>query len=67
MSFKEEFLSNIVNSQAQRFENAGNRPMIEVWPDDDGDWVVSHENQARRILCVTPEFESAPFCGRGLH
>lgn len=35
MSFKEEFLSNIRNSQAQRFENAWNRPMIEVWPDDD--------------------------------
>jgi hypothetical protein len=67
MSFKEEFLSNIRDSQKQRFENARNRPMIEVWPDDDGDWIASHENQTRRILCVTPEFANSPFCGRGSH
>ena len=67
MSFKKEFLSNIRSSEAQRFENSGNRPIIEVWPDDDSDWVASHEDQVRQILCMTPEFESSPFCGKGSH
>ncbi len=67
MSFKEEFLSNIKKSQADRFENASTRPMIEVWPDDDSDWVASHEHQVRQVLCMAPEFESSPFCGKGSH
>ncbi len=67
MGFKEEFLSNIKNSQSERFENASNRPLIEVWQDDDSDWIASHEDQVRRVLCMTPEFESSPFCGKGLH
>jgi hypothetical protein len=67
MGFKEEFLSNIKDSQAERFENASNRPLIEVWQDDDSDWIASHEDQARQVLCTTPEFESTPFCGKGLH
>ncbi len=67
MSFKDEFLSFIRKNQAERFENAASRPLVEVWPDDDSDWVASHEDPVRQILCMTPEFESTPFCGRGYH
>ncbi len=67
MSFKKKFLSDIKKTESQRFKNSGNRPVIEIWPDDDSDWVMSHEDQVRQVLCATPEFESTPFCGKGLH
>ncbi len=67
MSLKKKFLSDIKKTESERFENSGNRPLIEIWPDDESDWIMSHEDQVRQVLCITPEFESTPFCGKGLH
>jgi hypothetical protein len=66
---KKTFLDVLSNSQEERFDNKLTRPEIELWPYDDefGQWVASHQNKARVIICNTPEFRDTPYCGSGLH
>lgn len=69
MSVKNDFISDINEGLEQRIEAQGNRPGIEVWPDDDGfgRWVSSHRDRVRSVICSAPEFADSPFCGRGFH
>jgi hypothetical protein len=68
MSLKSEVIDNIREAACRRFGNESERPEMEVWADDDfADWVSSHENRVRNIICHTPEFKAAPFCGGGHH
>lgn len=69
MSAKNEFVNDISENLEERVEAQGNRPGIEVWPDDDGfgRWVASHSDRVRSVICSTPEFADSPYCGRGFH
>lgn len=69
MSFSEDLVGNISERRGERIVESDMRPRIEVWPEEDdfGRWVASHESAARSIVCATPEYRDAPFCGRGVH
>jgi len=68
MSVKEEFIDNVKEAARRRSANESERPQMEVWPDDDfADWLSSHEDRARNIICHTPEFRATPLCGVGHH
>jgi hypothetical protein len=42
-------------------------PGIEVWPDDDSDWLMRHRNVDRALDCSIPAVAASPFCGQGYH
>ncbi len=67
--FKAEFEEKIVAGLDSRSEDHGLRPAMEVWPEEDdfARWVSFHEDKVRAVICATPEFKDAPFCGRGFH
>jgi hypothetical protein len=66
MSFKTEMMDEIRDGEELRFANGNARPFMEVWPDDDfADWVSAHSDRVRNIICHTPEFRAAPYCGVG--
>lgn len=69
MSIRNEFSRNIGDSLGPRIEGQGLRPSIEVWPseDDFGRWIAAHEDRVRAVICSTPEFSDAPWCGPGIH
>lgn len=69
MNAKDEFVTNINEELGQRIEVQGNRPYIEVWPEEDdfGRWVAAHSDSVRSAICSAPEFSDSPFCGRGIH
>jgi len=69
MSASREFVGAIVDGINDRIEAQGNRPNIEVWPDEDGfgRWVACHRDKVRSTVCSTPEYADTPFCGRGFH
>jgi hypothetical protein len=69
MSFGKEFVDEIVGGLDERTAAAEGRPGVEVWPADDdyANWLASHESPGRAVICASPEFASAPFCGRGYH
>jgi hypothetical protein len=69
MSARDEFVDYINEGFEERVEAQGNRPAVEVWPDEDGfgRWVASHRDSLRSVICNAPEFASSPFCGRGIH
>jgi hypothetical protein len=68
MSFRKDMMDGISDTEGFRVTNAGDRPAIEVWPDDDfAEWVSAHEDRVRNIICNTPEFRAAPYCGVGHH
>jgi hypothetical protein len=66
MSFKTEMMDGIRDTEGFRIKNGNDRPFIEVWPDDEfAEWVSSHTDKARNIICNTPEFKATPYCGVG--
>ena len=67
--FTEDFEQEVVDGLEARMTGHETRPSVEVWPEDDefSDWVATHEDQVRAIVCNTPEFKDSPFCGPGLH
>jgi len=67
MSLKNELEESLNRTLDERIFEQGSRPVIEFLPDDFDLWVASHEDRVRAVLCSTPEFESTPFCGSGLH
>jgi hypothetical protein len=69
MSMKEDFVEAIEEGFSARVEAQDTRPTVEVWPEEDdfGRWVASREHRVWSVVCKTPEFEDAPFCGRGYH
>lgn len=69
MAIREEFLGHIVEGLDERIAGQDARPGVEIWPEEDdfGRWVAAHRDPVRTIICGTPEFGDAPFCGRGIH
>lgn len=66
MSVKKDMMDDIKAWEGFRFKNRDDRPLIEVWPDDEfAEWVSAHEDRARNIICNTPEFRATPYCGVG--
>jgi hypothetical protein len=67
--FKKDFNMQLRERLNERIESQNSRPSVEVWPfeDDFGHWTASHENQARAVICETPEYKDTPFCGTGYH
>jgi hypothetical protein len=67
--FAREFEHEVTGGLGDRIEGADYRPGVEIWPDEDGfaEWVAAHRDPVRTVICNTPEFASAPFCGRGYH
>lgn len=64
-----DFLAEVKGNLDRREEEQGLRPVVEVWPDEDGfgRWVAYHEAKERAVICSTPEYEGSPFCGTGSH
>lgn len=69
MSFKSDFVDEVKKAVDDGKEAQGYRPNIEVLPEEDdfGRWIAFHENKTLAVICATPEFAAAPFCGRGYH
>ncbi len=69
MAVRDEFVNDIRKGYDGRVDGASVRPDIEVWPEEDdfGQWVASHRDKVRMVICRTPEFSDSPFCGRGIH
>jgi hypothetical protein len=66
--FKREFTSALNDTFEARVEAQDSRPMVEEWPYDDfAQWVSSHQDKARHVICNTIEFRDSPFCGSGYH
>jgi hypothetical protein len=69
MSIREDFVEAVKEGLGARVEAQAKRPTVEVWPEEDdfGRWIASHTDRVRTVICETPEFKDAPFCGRGSH
>ncbi len=69
MSVRHDFNDMVKEDLDNRVECQGNRPGVEVWPqeEDFGRWVASHEDRVRTVICESPEFKDSPFCGSGYH
>lgn len=69
MSLKTEFVREIQDRLDERIDEAGERPTIENWPDEDdfAKWIAYHSPHERPVICATPEFKDTPFCGPGYH
>jgi hypothetical protein len=69
MSVREDFVEAVKGGLGARIADQDTRPAVEVWPEEDGfgRWVASHTDRARAVVCASPEFKDAPFCGRGNH
>ena len=69
MSMRGDFVEALKEGFGERVGAQENRPNVEVWPEEDdfGRWVASHTDPVRTVVCGTPEFKDAPFCGRGHH
>lgn len=69
MSFREDFVEAVNEGLGTRMADQETRPTVEVWPEEDdfGRWVAFHSDRVRAVVCGSPEFKDAPFCGRGNH
>ncbi|MGO9571520.1 MAG: hypothetical protein ACLP5H_28690 [Desulfomonilaceae bacterium] len=66
MSFKKDMMDDIRDWEGRRVKNEGDRPFMEVWPDDGfAEWVSAHEDRVRNIICNTPEYRATPYCAVG--
>jgi hypothetical protein len=58
----------LTESNFDRVNNNMARPGIEIWPDDDwAQWVSSHDEKRRTLVCNLPSMKSTPFCAMGYH
>jgi hypothetical protein len=59
------FLNDTYNA---RIEEEMTRPKVEVWPDDPWQqWVSSHDQSRRSLICNLPSMKASPFCAMGYH
>ncbi len=65
----EEFEQEVVDGLEARMTGKKDRPDADDWSEDEdySDWVATHGDQIRTIICNTPEFKDSPFCGPGPH
>lgn len=55
-------------TQDARIEEEMTRPRVEVWPDDPyQQWVLSHDESRRSLICHLPSMQASPFCAMGYH
>jgi hypothetical protein len=40
-------------------------PGIEIWPDEDSEWIMRHRNARRAFDCNIPSVAASPICGQG--
>lgn len=57
----------LVDTNDERTEEEMFRPRVEIWPDEWGDWVASHETGRRSLICSLPAMKASPFCSLGYH
>ncbi len=57
----------LVDTNDLRTEEEMFRPSVEIWPDEWGDWVASHETGRRSLICSLPAMKASPFCSLGYH
>jgi hypothetical protein len=57
----------LVDTNGVRIEEEMFRPRVEIWPDEWGDWVASHETGRRSLTCSLPAMKGSPFCSLGYH
>jgi len=51
-----------------RIEEEMSRPRVEIWPDDPyQQWVLSHDESRRSLICNLPSMKASPFCAMGYH
>ncbi|MDQ7781292.1 MAG: hypothetical protein RDU20_00340 [Desulfomonilaceae bacterium] len=63
-----ENMNLLTESNGERIEEELSRPKIEIWPDDDwAQWVSSHDERRRTLICNLPSMKSSPFCAMGYH
>ena len=63
MSFKKDIMDKIRDGEGHRAKDKGDRPFMEVWPDNEfAEWVSAHEDRVRNIICNTSGFRATPYC-----
>ncbi len=51
-----------------RIEEEMSRPRVEIWPTDSWQqWVSSHDESRRSLICNLPSMKASPFCAMGYH
>jgi len=51
----------------QGIESGWAGPGIEIWPDEDSEWIMRHRDAKRAVECNIPSVASSPICGQGYH
>lgn len=66
--FDSDGMKALTESNSDRIKETMSRPAIEIWPDDDwAQWVSSHDETRRTLICNLPSMKSTPFCSMGYH
>ena len=62
-------MESLVRTNHIRVDEETTRPRVEIWPDEDGwdQWVLSHAEKRRSLLCNLSSMAASPFCGLGYH
>ena len=62
-------MESLVRTNHIRMDEENTRPRVEIWPDEDGwdQWVLSHAETRRSLLCNLSSMAASPFCGLGYH
>jgi hypothetical protein len=62
-------MESLVRTNNIRMHEEITRPRVEIWPDEDGwdQWVLSHEEKRRSLLCNLSSMSASPFCALGHH
>jgi hypothetical protein len=57
--------SMIPESMLSIAHEAATCPSVKGWPDNAfAEWVASHRDQVRGLVCSEPKYTDAPFCNR---
>jgi len=66
--FNGDHMRSLVETNDIRIEEEMIRPRIEVWPYDEWQqWVSSHEEGRRSIICTLSSMKASPYCAIGYH
>ncbi len=57
----------LVDTNDLRTEEEMFRPKVEIWPEEWGEWVASHETGRRSLVCSLSAMKASPFCSLGYH
>jgi hypothetical protein len=53
------------SERSRELESGWAGPGMEIWPDEDAEWVMRHRNEKRGLEGNIPSVAASPFCGQG--